>query len=274
MSGETEITLDFSATKKMHAEATLLFVAELRTLVRLTEGGVTWELVPSQTSKVMQVLQQVKVLDLIGAAVIVECKDEDVVHWRCAFGQGADGSKFDDVMGPYQGEIAPALSADLYKGVSEAMTNVVNHAYMLPREDGLRPISDRDWWMFSTEHNGRLTVVICDLGAGIPRTLPHNKSHRGLWKRIRRLSDKGDGKIIAYAVEDSVSRTKHSHRGKGLGQISRAIQHINDAKVTIMSNRGAYQRASSGKVKIWEYPDSILSTLIYWEIPLRQSAQP
>lgn len=269
LGGQKNIILDFSNTRIMNAEATLLFVAEIRTLFYQKKGNIQWELIPSETSKVMQVLKQIKVLELLGVSYEIDCNDEDVVSWLYASGQGADGSKFDDIMGPYQGDIAPALSADLYSGVTEAMTNVVNHAYSQPRDDGLAPISDRDWWMFSTERDGRLTVLICDLGAGIPGTLPYSSEHKGLWRRLLRLNKVTHSTIIAYAVEHSITRTELSHRGKGLGQITKAIQHINNAQVTIMSNNGAYQRTSSGEVKLGDYSTSILSTLILWEIPLQ-----
>lgn len=267
----SRVMLDFSRTRQMHAEGTLLFTAELRTLIHLQRGITTFDVTPSKVDKVMQVLKQIGVLDVLGLRFHdVVCRDDDVVHWLHASGQGAQGELYDEVMGPYDGRIPEALSQKLYSGVSEAMTNVVNHAYTRPRQDGLRTSSDRDWWMFSTEREGRLVVVICDLGAGIPGTLPYSQDHRSLWKRLRRSGSTDDGTIIAHAVSESVTRTEQHHRGRGLGQIARVIQSIDNATVSISSNRGFYSRGSTGEVKLGNYQDSIQGTLIRWEFPIQQ----
>ena len=260
------VLIDFGATEKVFSDGMLLLVSEIRRLLRYSRGGASMSCTVPLHDKVAQVLKQVGLFDMLGVTCSVHPRDSDVVAWRHAYGAGAEGSRFDDVLADYDGEITPALSSALYRGVSEAMTNVVNHAYSAPRQDGLEVDMKNDWWMFSAEQNGMLSVVFCDLGAGISGTLPAKRPQ--VWKRILLRSRRGDGSVIRYAVADSVSRTRQGHRGKGLGQIVKLIEGVPGAKVAVLSNRGAYSRDAHGEVKVAEFSGSILGTLINWQIPL------
>ncbi|WP_247538471.1 hypothetical protein [Ralstonia pseudosolanacearum] len=258
--------LDFAHTRKMYSEGTLLFLAEVRRLIRYSDGAAKLTALVPANRKVAQVLEQIGFFRLLGVVCPVQPEDDDVIYWRHAHGQSVDGAKYEDVLSEYDGQIAESLQTMLYKGVSEAMTNVVNHAYSAPREDGLAWTTDRDWWLFSQEKDGILSVVFCDLGAGIPGTLPYKKPE--LWRRIVMRRRHQDGSAIKYAVHDSVTRTRQSHRGKGLGQIVKVIQDLPGAQVAIYSNAGAILRKPTGGTKVTEYADSILGTLINWKIPL------
>lgn len=250
----------------MYSEGTLLFVAELRRLIRHTKGSVELTCVLPKRNKIRQVLKQVGVLDLLGVTDVVEPVDEDVVHWRFAHGEQVLGEKYEDILQEYDGEITEALQSELYTGITEAMTNVVNHAYAdLQRKDGLS-INLREWWMFSQQHNGYLSVVFCDLGAGIPRTLPLKRP--SVWERVRRFGKSLDAFAIEYAVQDSISRTGDDHRGNGLGQIVRVIEDVPGGQVMVLSNRGGYMMSHGAKKKLTHYGDNIMGTLINWRIPL------
>ena len=119
--------------------------------------------------------------------------------------------------------------------------------------------------MFSQERDGKLSVAICDLGAGIPGTLPSKQPK--LWKRILRVKRFGDADVIKHAVSDSISRTGAGHRGHGLGQIVRVVESIPGAQVIIFSNKGIYGRIAGRKVLV-NHSSNILGTLIFWEVPL------
>lgn len=263
-----QVCLDFSRTEKMVADGTLLFIAELRRLIRYVGGKTKIEYIPPKSDKIAQVLQQIGLCDLLGTKNVVEPKDADVIHWRYAQGSQVEGKKYDDILAKYDGEIAPALQEKLFTGITEAMTNVVNHAYDLKRDDGL-DVNDspKEWWMFSQEKDGFLSVSLCDLGAGIPRTLPIK--HPKVWDRIKKFGRTSDADAIDYAVRDSTSRTKESYRGHGLGQIVRVCDSIDGAMVIIYSNQGAYSRLDRHK-KLYRHTDSILGTLICWKVPLQE----
>lgn len=249
----------------MYADGTLLFLAELRRVIRETKGAVNISCAVPTNNKIAQVLKQVGVFDFLGTACDVLAVDDDVISWRYAHGHLVDGTKYENVLGAYDGQIAEALTAELYKGITEAMTNVVNHAYILPRLDGLPPQTTSEWWMFSRELDGHLSIAFCDLGAGIPGTLSTKKPT--LWQSIQNIGRTADTDVIAYAIQDSISRTGAAHRGKGLGQIVRSVDSIRGSMVSVLSNKGGYERRN-GKTKLFSYRDSILGTLIFWKIPL------
>lgn len=263
------LILDFSRTVKMYAEGTLLFMAELRRLIRETKGEVQITCEVPQSNKIAQVLKQIGLFELLGVTCDVECVDADVVTWRYAHGHKVDGTKYENVLGAYDGQIAEALTAQLYKGITEAMTNVVNHAYISPRHDGLPAQSTPEWWMFSRQSDGHLVVVFCDLGAGIPATLPVKRPT--LWEQIQRMRSVDDADVIASAIQDSISRTRAAHRGKGLGQIVRTVDSMEGSEVSVFSNKGCYRRRN-GKTTLYPYRDSIMGTMIFWKIPLQSEA--
>ncbi|WP_186057588.1 hypothetical protein [Burkholderia gladioli] len=263
------LVLDFSRTVKMYAEGTLLLLAELRRLLRETKGEVEITAEVPRKNKVAQVLKQIGLFDLLGVACDVDCVDGDVVSWRYAHGHIVDGTKYENVLGAYDGQIAEALTTQLYKGITEAMTNVVNHAYIYPRQDGLPAQTTPEWWMFSRQTDHHLIIVFCDLGAGIPTTLPTKKPT--LWERIQRMGGYSDADVIAHAIQDSISRTKAAHRGKGLGQIVRTVDSVADSEVHVYSNEGWYCRRD-GRTTLYRYRDSIMGTMICWKIPLQGEA--
>jgi hypothetical protein len=267
-----DVILDFSATEKLFADGMLLFYAELKRLIRHTHGRIDIRCTVPHNSKVAQVLKQLGVLDLLGVKNQVLPVDHDVVHWRAASGQLVVGSKYDEILMEYDGEITEALQSNLYTGITEAMTNVLNHAYDLPREDRCEFEEDaKNWWMFSHQKDEVLSVVFCDLGAGIPRTLPLKR--RSVWNRLRRKNLGSDAEIIKFAVKDSVSRTRKSHRGKGLRQIVEVVRGIVGAEAVIYSNGGSLHVRSGGSTKALDYNDSILGTLIFWRIPLHDKEE-
>lgn len=259
------ICLDFSNTEKLFADGTLLFLAEIRRMMKHLIPTPKITCIQPQNVKVSQVLQQIGFFSLIGAPDGITPIDDDVVNWRFAHGRQVEGEKYEDVLADFDGAIAEPLREDLFKGITEAMTNVVNHAYVLNRDDGLNITSSRQWWMFSQFKDATLTVVFLDLGAGIPRTLPLKKPN--LWKKLVRFGRKFDSQAIDYAVKDSISRTLLENRGKGLGQIVRAVDLEPNGVMMIHSNNGVLVR-KNGHTKRKDYSDSIFGTLIYWQIPL------
>lgn len=266
-----EIVIDFSRTVKLHAAGTLLFSAELRRMLRHTGGEVRLRCVLPENEKVSQVFEQVGIYKLFGVSGVISPVDDDVVHWRFAHGHKVEGERYEDVLAEYDGDISEELQESLFKGMTEAMTNVINHAYLLPREDGCAVEDRKEWWMFSHFRNEKIGVVFCDLGAGIPRTLPLRRKE--LWARLLRFGRTTDHSAIENAVKDSISRTGLSHRGKGLGQIFSTVRAVEGAEVVVFSNFGVFARTKTGGTVRKAYGDSIMGTLIHWTIPLQLKEQ-
>lgn len=260
------VRIDFSTTKKMYADGTLLFYAELSRINRL-KSGVDVKCLPPRNEKVAQVLKQVGIFDLVGYRRKIETTHDDVIHWRSANGHEVIGEKFDEVLGQYDGQITDALSKNLYLGFTEAMTNCHHHAYIGVRPDGLHIAQEpKEWWMFSQERDGVLTVVFCDLGIGIPGTLPIKKPT--LWQRIQSFGSKLDAHAIQEAIGESRTRTGLHHRGKGLKQLVDVTARVVGGEVNIFSNKGRFT-LKSGTESISQFKDDIFGTLIIWQVPIK-----
>ncbi|NHQ81150.1 hypothetical protein HA051_06080 [Chromobacterium vaccinii] len=280
---DVSICLDFRRTEKLFACATLLLVAELDRLRRLFPTVQLRTHLP-QNHIVRQVLQQVGFLKLVGHKHVQSPDDFDksVRYWRYATGHQIDPSRIgDDVWSAMDGLITPALSRSMYKGISEAMTNSVHHAYVGPREDGINVSNvEKRWWMFSQELDGHLQVAICDLGIGIQRSLPREEETTpGFMQLLDKYlapfqRDKREVAMIKAAIEIGKTRTGLSNRGKGLRQIVDAIMQAGDgASMVISSNSGTYRVESAsylkvGKETMIQYSDSIMGTLIQWKVPV------
>jgi len=262
--GTRKIWIDFTETRRFVSGGTLLLCAEI---TRLIENVADLRIKCSlpKSNKAAQVLQQIGLSKLLKTKNNAKCLDGDVVNWRSARGQGAIGAKYDEILGYYDGLITDSLQTELYTGITEAMTNAHQHAYIDQRGDGVTTDPDyRPWWMFSQEKDGKLSVVFCDLGVGIPASLPHTRPR--LWHFMDRLN-LTEGRQIEGAVRNSQTRTRKQHRGKGWRQIIETISSCDGGKALILSNKGWYSM-ESGKQRSGEFGDSIMGTVIYWQMPL------
>lgn len=264
--------IDFTQTDKLVAGGALLFYAELSRSLALAESSVIVRCKPPRNAKVAQALKQVGVLSLLKCNKKIVPSFRDVIHWKYATGHHVDGTKYENILGAYDGKVADALLDSLFRGISEAMTNCHHHAYLMPRKDGLGVVNvSKTWWMFSQEKDGFLSVVFCDLGVGIPETLPIQKP--GIWQQVLTLGKAGsDSETIKYAIEDAVTRTGKNYRGKGLKQLLDAVEEHKSGALRIFSNFGCYTYHDE-KVRLRDYADSIMGTLISWRIPIIQGSQ-
>ncbi len=267
--GVNAITIDLSGTNRFISSATLLFYAELSRLIEMTGGRIRVRCKPPHNDRACQVLHQIGVYRMCGQNIAHRNTHyEDVVHWRVARGCVVDNSICAPAIEAFEGQLALPLVNDLFRGLGEAMTNSKQHAYLEVREDGLnyKP-PNSDWWLFSQAREGYLSVVFCDLGIGIPRTLPLKKP--SLFRRIVALGRaESDAACIEGAIEDCRTRTNLPERGKGLGNIVDVVSELNGGVVMVLSNRGFYISKNGVEPRTFDLKDSILGTLIYWRVPL------
>jgi len=271
------LRIDFRKTEQMVSCGTLLFIAELDRCLRATRNKVHISYISPKDKIVSQVIQQVGISALLGRKQRLSGDfDKTVRHWHFASGVHADAKEFDKVLDSYEGIMAPALSNSIFKGVTEAMTNCAQHAYLESRGDGLSIHDERRWWMLSQEMDGILSVAFCDLGMGIPRSLPRQDGALPGWRGklsgfLTSLSNKPkESSLIKAAIEIGQSRTKEEHRGLGLKQIVETVQKHPLSHVLILSNSGGYllQPDRRREELLLKYDDSILGTLIQWNMPI------
>lgn len=255
-----KIRLDFYHTEKMVVSGTLLFRAHMTKLCQQYPATV-FKCSKPKSRKISEVLTKIRLLALFSQDFHVNPHHSDVIHWNLAEGKGADGEKFESILGAYDGTLSPRLSKGLYLGITEAMTNTRHHAYPIKTQG-------TEWWMFSQERHGWLTVAICDLGVGIPATLPDKQPYT--WAVIKRAFNgkATDAKIMETAIRLKRTRTHHGHRGKGLTQLANVVdQTQHDSSFFIYSGKGCYAK-SNKKVILHDYESPISGTVITWKLPL------
>jgi len=258
--------VDFAGTSRAFSDGMLLLYAEIRRL-RAHYPGVRINCGLPRNMKVAEVLKQIGLLDFLGCRNRIVPSQQDVVHWHFATGVTVDGEKYESLVGkPFEGGLAPPLHEALYVGMTEGMTNVIHHAYSGRRADGLElNEQSKYWWMFSTAKDGYLSVVLCDLGVGIPETFPY--THPSIWSYLTTLGRTRDHNVIEEAVKLGATRTAQAGRGRGLTQLLDIVTESPESRLVIHSNRGAYVKNGT-RTTTHEYRDSIFGTLINWRIPL------
>jgi hypothetical protein len=156
----------------------------------------------------------------------------------------------------------------LFEGLSEAITNVGQHAYPLDPFD----ISKKQWWLSASYKpvDQELVVMFYDQGRGIPNTLPMKWASFELVKRL--FSSWTDSQKIEAAMEYGRTATKRSERGKGLQNLIEFAKAHDEGKLSIYSHFGLYRviwsKKSGTKTLLRDHEHSIGGTLIEWSVKL------
>jgi hypothetical protein len=193
----------------------------------------------------------------------------DVVNWKAASSEVVDGTKVGELI---ETSLDGVLAQQAFRGASEAMINSVNHAYQAPRKDGLPEPPNKKWWMFcrQDQETNRLFIAVCDLGIGIPRSLPLKYTKEVVDKALQYLSAgkrQTDSRLIQAAMEISRTRTNRKGRGLGLHNLKRIIDDAGVGVLYIFSNAGLIQYQANS-YKRQNFKSSILGTVVVWSIPL------
>lgn len=270
------VLLNFRDTIKMTAPATVLLTAELDRIKRRLNDQFQAMIQWSSDAIVNQVLLQVGIADICGAnnERPRESKfDESVKHWRYATGVRM-GDAPGRALERFEGRITEELQSGLWKGLSEALVNSVEHAYLEPRELSDRECDETRWWMFSQERDDELTVVVCDLGIGIPRSLPLRWGMDQLQDILARFGiHKPELAAVRGALILGQTRTGEENRGRGLPQIWQELKELGASGILILSNKAMLLWDGRKQIELpQEFSDSIGGTIIAWTVPIQRDS--
>ena len=272
LNGNGGAIVDFSLTKTIRPSGGLIVHAELDRVGRLVTDRRRLKCKPALANSVAdQVLKQVGMYDKLDHVSAVSACDQSVVHWRHATGVKVEGEQAWSVVENFEGEMSDALKTSLFKGITEALTNAVQHAYIAKRRDGTYLAGEKRWWLFSQQRDGFLTVVFCDLGIGIPESLPIQ--HSGIGSILKKLSkSSSDVLAIKIATELGETSTDEPNRGKGLPEILDAARKSEQGSCVIYSNKGQFGYGAGGNLIENQFSNSIFGTLIEWRVPLSEQS--
>lgn len=267
-----KVILDFGETDVILPSAMILLVAEIDRAKRIFKEKFKVSIANVKNKVVKQLLVQIGMYELCDSKPPKLNSDEfedNVRHWRYATAERADEDT-NDAFASIEGLICSNLRKGMWRGVSEAIINSVQHAYIAPRGVPGPRMNHKRWWMFSQEKNDNLTVVVCDLGIGIPRSLPLNWEETLLAKLMSPFTDQGtDAAALRASLTVGRTSTGQKHRGKGLPQIWAAVRGEKKAGILIHSNRARLSwSGETDSEACRQFEDSIFGTVIMWTVPV------
>lgn len=158
----------------------------------------------------------------------------------------------------------------LYRVISEAMLNVSYHAY--PRGSAKTNPQRGRWWLAGhvNRRSKELMIMFCDLGVGIPRTLPKLYKMEMIRNLLSILPgvNPNDGQMIQAAMELGRTRTGLTNRGKGLNDLRSFVDNAGVGELNIFSGHGHYQYKPGQGELVRNYATGIAGTLIKWTVPM------
>jgi len=177
------------------------------------------------------------------------------------------------LFGPHEEKVPKDKRGSFFRGLTEAMTNVSQHAYPEDWDVGAIKVIKKGWWMLGhiDKLRKKLKIMIVDQGVGIPRSLP--RTHRDILPSLLAALklENNDGAMIHAAMEVGRSRMGQTHRGKGLNDLKQIIDLCQAGTLRILSKKGEYvYRVRNGLAisDVKGHTVSLNGTLVEWTIPL------
>ncbi|MBN8212772.1 MAG: hypothetical protein J0M09_07610 [Xanthomonadales bacterium] len=263
------ICVDLRKVKRAVAGGTLLFFSELHRLKTIYPNHAL-RCIPPRDNTVSQVFKHLKIFDAFNHSSRVQPVRDDVVNWRSATSDVIDGKLVGGTLSAYE-SLKGEKSKLLYRGATEAMNNVVDHAYIQDRNDGLPSPPKKSWWLFCMEDEENAVVAVCDLGIGIPRSLPliyPAELIRAAAAKITRGKIPADSAMIVAAMRLARTRTDVRGRGKGLPDARAIVDAVPGGKLYIFSNKGLLEYSNRTYTRK-DYTLSIKGTVVIWLVPIK-----
>lgn len=265
------IHIDFKPIRTIKPSAALVLAAELDRWNRqlaIRKSKLVAVDVEEWDNTVRRLLREMGFFDLLKVACIPEEGSSTGIQYvQFCSGAKVDGKVIDDLRRLH---LEPSVSIPnkhlLYAAVTEAMTNVVHHAYRDQTTLGV----PKHWWLSAAydAQSREVAVMIYDQGSGIPATLPRKFSER-IRDWFPENLTKDDAHMIQAAHNLSRTTTSSPSRGHGLQRdIRRYIEELDcHGRYRVISNRGEYiVETGTSSDKIISHKHPLNGTLIEWRL--------
>lgn len=263
--------IDFSTIKYLKPGGALVLAAEIdRYRIKRRACLKPWKYNCWHTD-VKLMLHRFGLFKLLDIPRKINIDDEygNVVYLSLKRGEKANGSEALKFREEVENVLGIKLSTQpWFIAITEAMTNVAQHAYPLPLPKNSIYLP-QTWWLSGAydKVDKSLRIMFYDQGLTIPGTLPKSK----LWTIIQKIAlNSTEGEQIKAAFQVGKSQTGESHRGKGVGQLLEPIKNCQKATLTLISGRGYYRKTNinDGQAKefVADLPVSLNGTYIEWII--------
>lgn len=255
-----------------------MLFAEIDRIATLSELPKPITIIDPRQRRSREVLKQIGIHLITGDHCDIVPQRDDVVYWRATKGSDQSGDRLalleavaKHVNETHQNHVE--LSG-IWRGVSEAVANSVEHAYKKPRADGFTGLAETRWWMFTQLRDGIFTVAVCDLGCGYRATINETIPEKFIASIASSfLGGNRDAIAIDTAMQYGRSGTKQTERGKGSRDAISVVQTHGAGELIIVSNTGwmryAFRDGQECSRDTGELGIDLKGTIIWWKLPLK-----
>lgn len=267
--------IDFGGLRIAQATGMIVVLAHLDVFDASHPGCVRAK--APQSNLIRQVFCHLNLNHRFGMSFEENVCHETVVDWICCSGLTFDESgptlcrKLKEICSA--GDFSENAFLSLCVGVKEAIVNAQHHAYSDEHDPELKK-----WWAFIQIKEGYFSVVVYDVGVGIPATLSKTK-RKGLRARIHELrSAYGhiniDHLLLESAIKTRESETGKDNRGYGMLEIHSVIETVDGSELLVYSRRGVYESKTGTAGRSRRYPKkrSLPGTLVSWRAPITRAS--
>lgn len=272
------VRIDFKNTKQFYVTGAIYLYAEMNRIINSSNLKKPITLIRPLDKKPCEVMKQIGLFDLCNDEVNIQPEYEDVIYWRLVKGFNQNG----EIQGKHIEEVTNMANTksqklqvhDIWKGINEAVNNVVEHAYKVPRFDKFHGLEDTKWWMLSNVKDNYFVTAVCDLGCGYSKTIEKTIPEMFLLG-LKKIINAGNSDVfsIQAAMEYGRSSTKQENRGKGSLDTQSVLTSHGVGELIILSNSGTVKYLmDKGEIK-QEYSRDIGidvgGTIVWWKLPLK-----
>jgi hypothetical protein len=164
------------------------------------------------------------------------------------------------------------LSTNIYRAVTEAMANVVEHAYATIQANSILSWLNGRWWMsgYLDSESGIARIFLRDLGVGVPKSLSAKLPSDTLNRIITWTQGDGyrDVDLLRAAMIVGKSGTRLPFRGKGMQDMLRLAKRQPGGRFRVISGYGNVEIDDEGVETSTTLKHPMVGTFVEWSLPL------
>jgi hypothetical protein len=271
------IFVDLSPIKQISVPAAVVLAAELHRWVLLSGGrNLRARNLKRWDPRVRTMMGTLGALELLGINSTGEYQYDhksQVVLMPLESGLKSDGPAVDRLQ-QWVSRLSKIFEPKPYvfDGLTEAILNAIDHAYMPSEGETRFPYAGHRWWATCSVDpvKSSFRFFVYDQGIGIPATIGAQPNWR---EPVALMMSKlglhtSDASIIEGAFEVGRTRTKLEERGKGLRQMHDIIVKAGVGTMRILSGHGDILLNKGGVIVKSNHSSHIGGTMIEWSIPI------
>lgn len=263
--------IDFRPLKEITPSGALIIAAEIDRWRRKLKIQLYPWLYEEWDSSIRKIFLEFQLFKLLNVEENGEANDfDEITFLPFVFGQKVHGESIKELRMNLEKIIGKKLENKVwFIALSEAMTNVAQHAYRGIENDNI--VIPDAWWLSGlyNQKKNELTVIFYDQGITIPKSLPQSKFWAKIMSHINLTGDEiNDSKSIDYAFKIGQTRTNKPHRGRGIAQLLEPIKKCKSGHLKIISRKGFYLKYKDKKSELKNYGKELGGTLIEWTLAL------